>query len=115
MFRSLSVTKVLIRPNVLAIINRDLRLVDLLFRLWSLFEIISYHQGLFHKHSHCYYQVAKKGRDLTTTPTHTENPLNKLDNTKTSPKTSITQQLRTDLGRSVEDTKRFCHVVKVVL
>ena len=38
---------------------------------------------------------------MTKAPTSTEKLKKKRDNTKTSPKTSITQRLRTDLGRSV--------------
>ena len=38
-------------------------------------------------------------------PLHRQkNPKNKRDNTKTQPNTSITQRLRTDLGRSVAVT-----------
>ena len=47
----------------------------------------------------------KKGRDLTQSydkrPTLTEKSKKQRDNIKRPPKTSITQQLRTDLGRSV--------------
>ena len=38
---------------------------------------------------------------MTENRTPTEKPKKQLDNTKAPPKTSITQQLRTDLGRSV--------------
>ena len=38
---------------------------------------------------------------MTKTPTPTEKSKKQRDNTKTPPKTSITQRLRTDLGRSV--------------
>ena len=38
---------------------------------------------------------------MTKAPTPTEKSKNQRDNTKTPPKTSITQQLRTDLGRPV--------------
>ena len=37
---------------------------------------------------------------MTKAPTLTEKPIKKRDNTQTPPKTSITQRLRTDLGRS---------------
>ena len=42
---------------------------------------------------------------MTKAPTPTEKSKKHRDNTKTPPKTSITQQLRTDLGRSVGVTK----------
>ena len=49
--------------------------------------------------------TTKKGEILlspmTKTLTPTGNPQKQHDNTKTPPKTSITQRLRTDLGRSV--------------
>ena len=38
---------------------------------------------------------------MTKTPTPTEKAKKQRDNTKTPPKSSITQRLRTDLGRSV--------------
>ena len=38
---------------------------------------------------------------MTKAPTPTEKSKKQRDNTKTPPKTSITQRLRTDLGRSV--------------
>ena len=38
---------------------------------------------------------------MTKAPTPTENSKKQCDNTKTPPKTSITQGLRTDLGQSV--------------
>ena len=38
---------------------------------------------------------------VTKAPTQTEKSKMQRDNTKTPPKTSITQRLRTDLGRSV--------------
>ena len=38
---------------------------------------------------------------MSKAPTPTEKPEKQRDNTKTPPKTSITQRLRTDLGRSV--------------
>ena len=38
---------------------------------------------------------------MTKAPTPTEKSNKQRDNTKTPPKTSITQRLRTDLGRSV--------------
>ena len=38
---------------------------------------------------------------MTKAPTPTEKSKQKRDNTKTPPKTSITQRLRTDIGRSV--------------
>ena len=38
---------------------------------------------------------------MTKAPTPTEKSKKQRDNTKTPPKTPITQQLRTDLGRSV--------------
>ena len=37
---------------------------------------------------------------MTKAPTSTEKSKKQCDNTKTPPKTSITQRLRTDLGRS---------------
>ena len=51
---------------------------------------------------------------LTKTPTSTENSKKKRDNTNTPPKTSITQRLRTDLGRSVgvtTATQLVCQVL----
>ena len=39
---------------------------------------------------------------MTKAPTPTEKPQKQRDNTQTPPKTSITQRLRTDLGRSVK-------------
>ena len=42
---------------------------------------------------------------MTTALTPTENPKTLNENTKTPPKTSITQRLRADLGRSVGVTK----------
>ena len=57
---------------------------------------------------HIIYTVGEKGRDLTQSyakaPTTTEKSKKQRDNTKTPPKTSITQRLRTDLGRSVRVT-----------
>ena len=41
---------------------------------------------------------------MTKAPTPTEKSKKQRDNTKTPPKTSITQRLRTDLGRSVGET-----------
>ena len=38
---------------------------------------------------------------MTQAPTPTEKSKKQCENTKTPPKTSITQRLRTDLGRSV--------------
>ena len=61
-----------------------------------------YHGSLDDKND--YFGKEKKG-DLT--QTYDENPYTNrevrkpMDNTKTPPKTSITQRLRTDLGRSV--------------
>ena len=42
---------------------------------------------------------------MTKAPTPTEKSEKQRDNTKAAPKTSITQQLRTDLGRSVGVTE----------
>ena len=41
-------------------------------------------------------------RSMTKAPTPTEKIKKKCDNTKTQPKTSITQRLRTNVGRSLE-------------
>ena len=41
---------------------------------------------------------------MTKAPTPTEKSKKQHDNTKTPPKSSITQRLRTDLGRSVGET-----------
>ena len=41
---------------------------------------------------------------MTKAPTPTEKSKKQHDNTKTPPKTSITQRLRTDLGRSAGAT-----------
>ena len=41
---------------------------------------------------------------MTKDPTPTEKPKKQIDNVDTPPKMSITQRLRTDLGRSVEVT-----------
>ena len=64
------------------------------------------HLVLFHFGTCMCSNVDKKGRDLTQSYdkspyTHRKIQKASLQNTKTSPKTSITQQLRTDLGRSV--------------
>ena len=52
---------------------------------------------------------------MTKAPTPTEKSKKQRDNTKTPPKTSLTQQLRTDLGRSIggNDSHQTC-VVKPV-
>ena len=50
---------------------------------------------------------------MTKPPIPTENSKTK-DNTQTPPKTSITQRLRTDLGRSVGVTSHPTGVVKPV-
>ena len=41
---------------------------------------------------------------MTKAPTPTETSKTQGDSTKTPPKTSITQRMRTDLGRSVGET-----------
>ena len=51
---------------------------------------------------------------MTKTPIPTENSKTKGQHTQTPPKTSITQQLRTDLGRSVGVTSNPTGVVKPV-
>ena len=48
---------------------------------------------------------------MTKTPIPTENSKIKGQHTQTPPKTSITQQLRTDLGRSVGETSNPTGVV----
>ena len=53
-----------------------------------------------------YNSIKKKKEEIwlsfmTKAPTATETSKKQRDNTKTPPKTSITQRLRTDLGRSV--------------
>ena len=59
--------------------------------------------------NHCMQWQREKGRDLTQSydknPYTTEKSKKQRDNTKTPPQTSITQRLRTDLGRSVGVTK----------
>ena len=51
---------------------------------------------------------------MTKTPIPTENSKTKGQHTQTPPKTSITQQLRTDLGRSVGVTSNPTGMVKPV-
>ena len=51
---------------------------------------------------------------MTKAPTLTEKSTKQRDNLKTPPKTSITQRLRTDLGRSVGITVLPAGVVKPV-
>ena len=51
---------------------------------------------------------------MTKTPIPTENSKTKGQHTQTPPKTSITQRLRTDLGRSVGVTSNPTGVVKPV-
>ena len=51
---------------------------------------------------------------MTKPPIPTENSKTKGQHTQTPPKTSITQQLRTDLGRSVGVTSNPTGVVKPV-
>ena len=51
---------------------------------------------------------------MTKTPIPTENSKTKGQHTQTPPKSSITQQLRTDLGRSVGVTSNPNGVVKPV-
>ena len=51
---------------------------------------------------------------MTKPPTPTENSKTKGQHTQTPPKTSITQRLRTDLGRSVGVTSNPTGVVKPV-
>ena len=51
---------------------------------------------------------------MTKPPIPTENSETKGQHTQTPPKTSITQRLRTDLGRSVGVTSNPTGVVKLV-
>ena len=51
---------------------------------------------------------------MTKSPILTENSKTKGQHTQTPPKTSITQRLRTDLGRSVGVTSNQTGVVKPV-
>ena len=52
---------------------------------------------------------------MTKAPTPTEKSKKQRDNTKTPPKTSITQRLRTDLRRSVWVTGVFKPVYEIML
>ena len=65
----------------------------------------------------CQYEEKKNEiwpSPMTKTPIPTENSKTKGQHTQTPPKTSITQQLRTDLGRSVGVTSNPTGVVKPV-